>query len=171
MLSEVEKRLVKSNTEYETIDLYKLKYDPVLHEDEHYTTGNRKVTKQNKEFQKKISDSKNIILIYPMWWGSFPAILKGFFDRVLVSGFGFRYINGRPKGLLEGKKVDLLITTGGPKIMYKMFLDMPMKLMRTPFTFCGMKCKFSYIAGATELNEVQKKKISKLVKKVLKSIE
>ena len=34
------------------IDLYKEKYDPILHEEEHYTSGNREISKQNQNYQK-----------------------------------------------------------------------------------------------------------------------
>jgi putative NADPH-quinone reductase len=33
----------------------------------------------------------SLVLVYPTWWFSIPAILKGFFDRCFVPGVGFRY--------------------------------------------------------------------------------
>jgi hypothetical protein len=44
-----------------------------------------------KKIQKQITESNHLIFIYPVWWGSMPAILKGFFDRVLTPGFAFRF--------------------------------------------------------------------------------
>ena len=48
--------------------------------------------------------SEHITVLTPVWWGSAPALLKGFFDRALVIGWAFRYReNGRPEGLLAGR--------------------------------------------------------------------
>ena len=41
---------------------------------------------------------------HAVWWGSVPALLKGFLDRTLVIGWAFRYRdNGTPEGLLAGR--------------------------------------------------------------------
>ena len=48
ILEEVKSFLKDFGEDYEIIDLYKIKYDPVLHEEEHYTSGNRNISKQNK---------------------------------------------------------------------------------------------------------------------------
>ena len=58
ILEIVEKKLQEKNTEYEIIDLYKTNYDPILHENELYTSGNKYVDTINLEFQEKIK-SKN----------------------------------------------------------------------------------------------------------------
>jgi NAD(P)H dehydrogenase (quinone) len=39
--------------------------------------------------QEKILWANHIVIIHPVWWGSVPALLKGFFDRVLLPGFAF----------------------------------------------------------------------------------
>src|SRR3989344_176765 len=54
ILKEVQTNLDSRNIEYEIIDLYKIKYDPILHENEHYTAGNFHITKQNREIQEII---------------------------------------------------------------------------------------------------------------------
>ncbi len=58
--------------------------------------------------QKKLLDSDLVILQFPIWWGSYPAILKGWIDRVLSSGFAY----GR-KPRLPPKEVMFSVTTGG----------------------------------------------------------
>jgi len=45
-----------------------------------------------KIIQKKIKNSQEIILIFPIWWGGMPAIMKNFFDTNLTSGFSFKYV-------------------------------------------------------------------------------
>jgi NAD(P)H dehydrogenase (quinone) len=60
-----------------------------------------------------------IILNFPLWWSSMPAIMKGWFDRVLA--FGFAYHPGESKfktGKFLGKKAMCAITTGGTPESY-----------------------------------------------------
>ena len=54
------------------------------------------------EAQNKIKWAEHIVLVYPVWWGSLPAILKGFFDRVFrgaartVACFSLEGLGGFP---------------------------------------------------------------------------
>lgn len=171
-LNTIKKYLSNTNETYEIIDLYKNKYDPVLKENELYTIGKRKISKKNKEYQKKIANAKNLIFIYPNWWGSMPAILKGFIDRVFVSGFGFIYKNHIPKGLLTDKKASIIITTGAPKIFFRLFHKSRAEknMIKDIMKFCGIKAKAYIIDNATQFNTKQEKKIKKTVKKALNNI-
>lgn len=62
--------------------------------------------------QEKIAWADLVLLQYPMWWFGPPAILKGWFDRVLTRGFG--YLPGRKydTGLMRGKTAMVCVTTG-----------------------------------------------------------
>ncbi|MFC3032855.1 NAD(P)H-dependent oxidoreductase [Pseudoalteromonas fenneropenaei] len=60
------------------------------------------------EEQSKLVECDAVILQFPLWWWSFPAILKGWIDRVLSSGFAYGKENTLP-----AKKVMYSITTGG----------------------------------------------------------
>jgi len=55
-----------------------------------------------------------LVLQFPLWWFSVPAILKGWFDRVLA--FGLAYDLGRTwdAGVFAGRRAMLSITTGAP---------------------------------------------------------
>ena len=155
--------------DYEVIDLYKIKYDPVLRDEELYSAGKKKVSKQNKTFQNKIKKAKNLIFVYPNWWNSPPAILKGFLDRVLVSGFAFSYEGKIPKGLLKGKKAAIFVTTGAPTFFYKLFeRSIASRIVeRYTMKFCGIKAKSFVIGNAKRLTDSQENKIKKVVKKGL----
>jgi NAD(P)H dehydrogenase (quinone) len=61
-----------------------------------------------------------LVLSFPMWWFSMPAILKGWVDRVFVMGAVF----GGDYGLfgnaaLTGKRAMLLLTTGGSRESFR----------------------------------------------------
>ncbi|MDP7457809.1 MAG: NAD(P)H-dependent oxidoreductase, partial [Candidatus Woesearchaeota archaeon] len=72
ILKEVEAYHKEHGIEYELLDLYKMKYDPVLHENEHYTAGEGHwdVSKENKRIRQLILDNNKLIFIYPVWWNS-----------------------------------------------------------------------------------------------------
>jgi len=44
--------------------------------------------------QELIKDATHLVWVYPVWWGSVPAIMKGFLDRVFLPGFAFEKREG-----------------------------------------------------------------------------
>jgi NAD(P)H dehydrogenase (quinone) len=66
----------------------------------------------------KIKKADLIVIHFPLWWGGPPAILKGWFDRVLAMGFAWNSNNRYSKGLLRGKKVLLTVSVGDPDSYY-----------------------------------------------------
>jgi NAD(P)H dehydrogenase (quinone) len=63
--------------------------------------------------QERVQAADILVLQFPLWWGSVPAILKGWFDRVLA--YGFAYVDGRrfDTGLFKGRRALFSVTTGG----------------------------------------------------------
>lgn len=61
----------------------------------------------------RVNRADIIILQFPLWWGAPPAVLKGWFERVLA--YGFAYADGRrfEKGLFRGRGGLMCVTTGG----------------------------------------------------------
>lgn len=53
-----------------------------------------------KDYQKKLSQSTELIFIFPVWWWDLPAILKGFIDKVMLRGFAF--LEDKNTGALKG---------------------------------------------------------------------
>ena len=156
--------------DYELIDLYRLNYDPVLYENELYTAGNKEISVQNKNFQEKVKKADKLIFIYPVWWGSMPAILKGFFDRVFVPGFAFRYSKaGIPKGLLPGKSAAVFITSGGNRFLYWLIGNRPVKLIKKDILgFFAIKSKVFLIDNARKLSKEKESNIKSTVDKGLR---
>lgn len=58
-----------------------------------------------------------VILNFPIYWFSMPAILKGWVDRVLVSGLCYGGMRFYDRGGLAGKKAMLAVTIGGQQHM------------------------------------------------------
>jgi len=120
--------LERSGHAVEVSDLYAMKFkavadadDYVEREDPDYLRIDREqthahntqcVTPDVRVEQDKLGRADLVILQYPMWWFSMPAILKGWADRVFTRGFA--YLPGRKydTGMLRGKLAMLSITTG-----------------------------------------------------------
>lgn len=66
------------------------------------------------EEMEKVLWSDFVLLQFPLWWSSFPAILKGWVDRVLAMGFAYDAGHSHETGLLRGRRSMLALTTGGP---------------------------------------------------------
>src|SRR5690606_28064634 len=95
-------------------DLYTLGFDPVLSLEEllRYDSQEGELPADVKAEQEEILWAENLIYIYPTWWWSMPAVMKGYFDRVFVPGFAFESGDQGINGLLEGKKAWIIQTTG-----------------------------------------------------------
>ncbi|MBK8794865.1 MAG: NAD(P)H-dependent oxidoreductase [Holophaga sp.] len=70
------------------------------------------------EEQEKLKACDLLILQFPLWWFSMPAILKGWVDRVMTMGFAYGGGKWYDKGGLQGRRAMLAITTGGPEPSY-----------------------------------------------------
>lgn len=69
---------------------------------------------------EKLKRAEHIIFQFPLWWFSVPAILKGWFDRVLVKGFAYDVEQTFANGLLAGKTASFIITTQSPEAAYQL---------------------------------------------------
>lgn len=80
-----------------------------------------------KNEMEKVEWADLIIFQFPVWNGNIPAILKGWFDRILTCGFSSDVFQGKiyDKGLMRGKKAMLSFTTGGPEESY--YVNIPDK--------------------------------------------
>jgi len=130
----------KNNTETtaEIVNLYDEQYQlPFL---DFENMRDIEMPENAKKLQKKITEAEELVFIFPLWWGSMPAILKNFFDTVFSAGFAFTYENGRPKGFLTDKKAKVIVTFDAPSWFY-WFASFPIKklLQNNIFGFCGIK--------------------------------
>ena len=65
--------------------------------------------------QEKLYWCDLVIFQFPLWWFGIPAILKGWFDRVLAFGWAYHRRERFDSGRLRGRRAMLSITTGGPE--------------------------------------------------------
>ncbi len=95
---------------------------PVLRSSRDYVTGQAGTPADLVPAQRAIVDARHIILIYPLWHGTVPALLKAFLEQVLRPGVALEYTEqGFPKKLLVGKSARIVITMGMPVLAYRWF--------------------------------------------------
>ena len=92
--------------------------------------------------QEKIKWAQHNVIIHPVWWGSVPALLKGFLDKTLLPGFAFKYRENSVMWdkLLAGKTARIIYTTDTPIWIYKYFFMAPSvnQLKNRTLKFCGI---------------------------------
>jgi NAD(P)H dehydrogenase (quinone) len=102
------------------VHLIDLQFNPILN------SGYRKVTELEPDLimmQKEILNANHLVFVYPNWWSTYPALLKGFFDRAFLPNFAFKYRENSPfwDKLLKGKTAHLLVTMDTPAWYYWLF--------------------------------------------------
>ncbi|CAH1195620.1 hypothetical protein PAECIP111893_00730 [Paenibacillus plantiphilus] len=113
--------------------------------------------------QETIRWADHLVFVYPIWWGTVPAILKGFIDRVFLPGFAFQ---SRPNSilwdkLLVGKSARLIVTMDSPswynRLVYRQAGHRVMK--RATLQYCGINpvkiTELSPIRSSSELTRAQ----------------
>jgi putative NADPH-quinone reductase len=72
--------------------------------------------------QQAIAWAHHLVILYPLWLGAMPALLKAFLEQVLRPGFAFEYKSrGMPKKLLTGKSARIIVTMGMPAFVYRWY--------------------------------------------------
>lgn len=94
---------------------------PLLRTKEEFEKG--AVPDSIRQAQDAISWADHLVIIYPLWHGSMPALLKAFFEQVFRPGFALKYSgSGRmPKKLLTGKSARIVVTMGMPAFFYRWY--------------------------------------------------
>lgn len=115
--------------EVDDCDLYKEGFDPRLSREErlgyHDVETNVEPVRSHVERLRK---ADALVLNFPVWNFGYPAILKGFFDRVFLPGVSFRLEDGRVKPCLHNiRKVACVTTYGGTRLRAFLAGDPPRK--------------------------------------------
>lgn len=111
--------------------------------------------------QHDIKWANHIVFVYPTWWYTFPALLKGFFDRVFLPGFAFKFHTPRKwDKLLKGRSARLIVTMNAPRIYYRWIVKSPgHRMMKATLKFSGIKpIKITDIGSIESLGDEKRKK-------------
>lgn len=127
ILDSVTKKFDEMKESYTIIDLHKDNFDPVMREEDLklYSEGKFNDPLVGK-YQEILKKSDGLVFIFPIWWSTMPAILKGFLDKVFLLNFAYNHGNTGITGHLKNiKSVKIITTAGSPKFLIKLFLGNP----------------------------------------------
>lgn len=115
------------------------------------------------EAWEKIKWADHLVWVHPVWWGGWPAIMKGFVDRLFLPGFVFNHRENSVwwDKLLTGKTASIITTLDQPGWYYRLVYARPSINQMTKCTmgFCGVKTKnityIGIIKGSVEKQRAQ----------------
>lgn len=94
------------------------------------------------EAQRVVAWAAHLLIVFPLWMGDMPAVLKGFFEQVLRPGFALGESKpGRlPAKLLKGRSARVMVTMGMPAFFYRLYYrgHSVKSLRRNMLGLCGI---------------------------------
>lgn len=147
--------------EVQRLDLGEMQFDPILHK------GYRAMQELEPSlvrFQELVKWADHFVVVYPIWWVSMPALLKGLFDRAWLPGSAFRYIktsSGKRTlfwhRLFKGKTARTILTSGTPPWLVR-FLpgNVNAQLRWGILWFAGFKVRSTWFGPAENIPERRK---------------
>ena len=145
-------RLRATGHEVDLCDLYAEGFDPVLTAAERraYNTASPDLSGVNP-YVARLRAAEALVVCCPTWWYGMPAILKGWFDRVWVTGVAFTLPEGggaiRP-ALHNIKKFAVVTTYGSPWWLMNLVLRAPVRavLIGGLRRLCAKDCRWMFLA-------------------------
>ena len=130
----------EAGVEIREIFLGDLRFDPVLRR------GYKEIQELEPDLltaQESIKWADHLVWVYPIWWGTMPALLKGFLDRTLLPGFAFKYRENSPwwDKYLTGKSGRMIMTLDAP-VLYDWLIygaGGRKTMKKAVLEFCGVK--------------------------------
>jgi putative NADPH-quinone reductase len=131
---------------------------PILRTREDFETG--QVPESLVEAQRAIVSAQHLVIIFPLWHGTMPALLKAFIEQVMRPGVALEYRqHGFPKGLLAGRSARLVVTMGMPALIYRWYFRAHgvRGLEQSVLRFAGMKPVHETLFGRVDAASAAKR--------------
>lgn len=147
-----------AGTEVRRMDLATLDFDPHVHT----ISPNQQAFEDDiRKARKLILWAEHLVFVYPTWWGTMPALLKGFLDRVMTPGFAFKTCEGGTgyQGLLDGRSAQLITTMDTPPLIHRLVYRQPGRnaMARATLGFCGIRPVRSLACGSVKDSNLQQR--------------
>ncbi len=147
-------------------------FNPVLTEQErrgYHDVGPNLVPVQ--PYVDRIRAAQALVLVFPVWNFGYPAILKGFFDRVFVPGVSFRLEQGRVRpNLTHIRKLAAVTTYGGTRLRALLAGDPPRHVVKRALWHVTRPTKLRYIA-LYDMNRASDARRAAFLARVTKEME
>ncbi len=119
-------------------DLYAEGFDPVLSRQERIDYHDLEINRRNVDpYVERLLAAEALVLIHPIWNFGYPAMLKGFFDRVFLPGVSFDLRDGKVWPNLHNiRKLGAIVTYGGHRWRALLMGDPPRKVLKRVVRAC-----------------------------------
>lgn len=147
----VRRKLVANGHTVDLLDLYREDFDPRLTASERARFFQPGYDPSEAEpFVSRLKAADGLVLVFPQWWFNFPAILKGFFDRVFAPGVAYEDdpAGGRIQPRLDNIRLFwAFTTTGSPWWIVHLYMGNPVRrlLKRGIAAFCARGLDFKML--------------------------
>src|SRR3990167_4594607 len=137
LMSDYQKGAEAAGHEVRRMNIGDMQFDPILH---HGYRAIQELEPDLKVFQENVRWCDHLVISYPSWWSTMPALLKGLIDRVWLPGFAFKF---SPNGiiwerLMKGKSATMVVTSDTmPLIQRIIFGDTTNELKKGVLWFAG----------------------------------
>ena len=148
---------IKNKINYKLIDLYNENFNPVLTSEDLKELKTTSKLNSVVKYQELITENRDLIFIFPLWWVHFPALLKGFVDKVFSFKFAYDVDqSGNIVKLLTKNTASFIVTMGNRIDSYKengLYKSFKNVMNEGLFDFCGIKINnYFFIEGTTSLS-------------------
>ncbi len=151
----------KAGHEVRRFNLAEMRFDPVLHKG---YKAIQELEPDIKSLQTAILWADHFVIIYPNWWQTMPALLKGLFDRVWLPGFAFNMRKNKLgkqtigwKKRLKHKTARVIVLSGShPWLIWLFFGDYTNEIKMGILWFAGFKVKVSHFGPTDQATEWKK---------------
>jgi NAD(P)H dehydrogenase (quinone) len=160
--------LLEAGHEVDDLDLYAENFDPILNEEDRTIYHDLEINQRRiKPYVDRLQAADAVVLCHPVWNFGWPAILKGYFDRVFLPDVSFKMVDGTlTPGLQNIRKLTSVTTYGVDRLRATYLLDPP-RANATRFlrVVCHKKVKVDYLA-LYGINKMTEERASKFLSKV-----
>jgi len=127
----VVERLTAAGHSVDDCDLYAEDFDPRLSRQERLAYHDvRGEADPADSYVRRLLKADALVLSFPVWNYGYPAILKGFFDRVFLPGVSFRLVDGKVRPSLHNiRKIVAVTTYGGSRFRAFLMGDPPRRVV------------------------------------------
>ena len=107
-----------------------------------------------REAQETLAWADHLLIVFPLWLGDMPALVKAFFEQLMRPGFAIGKSSGPTlwKKLLKGKSARVVVTMGMPAFFYRVVYraHSVKSLERNILSFCGIAPVRTTLIGTVE---------------------